>query len=102
MLPGGETIVGANEGSDEGRHRHRGAHRVHQAESHGLDEGARLFDGANGLAIETPLLATELLEILIGHGDGFQLSAFSSRPSNNTIAHLCFCSELKAEASVES
>ena len=61
MLPGGQTIVGTDEGSDEGGHGHAGAHGIHQTESHSLDERARLLDGADGLAIEPPLFAAELL-----------------------------------------
>ncbi len=77
VLPGGKAIVGTDEGSDEGGHGHGGAHGIHQAESHGLDESARFFDGADGLAIEAPFFATELLEVLIGHraAVSYQLSA---------------------------
>ena len=37
------------------------------------------LDGADGLAIEPPLLAAELLELGFGHGQAvrYQLSAFS-------------------------
>ena len=51
--------------------------RIHQAKSDLFHKGARLFDGPNGLAVETPLLAAQLLEFEISHKEAFELSALS-------------------------
>jgi hypothetical protein len=67
VLPVGETIVGADESSDERGQRDGRTHGIHQREAHALDESACVFDGLDGLAIEAPFFAARGFEVLVGH-----------------------------------
>jgi hypothetical protein len=74
VLPVGQAIVGADESADECGQRHGRAHGIHQREADALDEGTRVFDGADGLAIETPFFAASGFEVLVGHSAALVLS----------------------------
>jgi hypothetical protein len=55
--------------------------REHQAKPHILQKSPSLFDRPDGLAIETPLFAPELLEFGVSHK---KLSALSHQLSAKT------------------
>src|SRR5579872_6807140 len=67
MLPSRQAIVRANKSADKCRRQQRWALGIHEAESHLFQKSACLFDRANGIAIQTPLLEAQLLEFLLSH-----------------------------------
>src|ERR687888_1809209 len=77
-LPGWEIFLATRPGADErwqhklsaGRHaRFVWRDRIHQAKTNRLHEFTRLFDGAHGAPVQTPLVAAKLAEFVLSHGD---------------------------------
>src|SRR5437879_10919022 len=83
MLPRGQPLLRTHKCTDESGQRQHRPRRIHHAEPHALNEGASLLDRPDGVAIQPPLLTTQLSKFLIGHKKtavsfSYQLSATSN------------------------
>src|ERR1700686_751238 len=78
MLPTRQPILRPDKRANKRRYQQRRTLGIHQAESYLVEKSPRLLDRPDGLPIQAPFLAPQLLEFLLSHK---KLSAISRRLS---------------------